>query len=65
MEALALAAGLGLRVTDLPVAWYDEAATRVRLWRDGLAMLRDLQRVRTLVNRSLRERPATRPVARR
>ena len=63
VEALALAAGLGLRVVDLPVAWYDEAATRVRLWRDGLAMLRDLQRVRTLVGRSLRERPPTRPGA--
>ncbi len=63
VEALALAAGLGLRVVDLPVAWYDEDATRVRLWRDGLAMLRDLQRVRALVGRSLRERPPTRPVA--
>ena len=63
VEALALADGLGLRVVDRPVAWYDEAATRVRLWRDGLAMLRDLQRVRTLVARSLRERPPTRPVA--
>ena len=57
VEALALADGLGLRVVDLPVAWYDEAATRVRLWRDGWAMLRDLQKVRSLVARSLREQP--------
>ncbi len=63
VEVLALAAGLGLHVVDLPVAWYDEAATRVRLWRDGLTMLRDLQRVRPLVARSLREQPPTRPVA--
>ena len=57
VEVLALAAGLGLRVADLPVQWYDEAATRVRLWRDGVKMLRDLQRVRTLVAHSLREQP--------
>ena len=67
VEALALADTLGLRVVDLPVAWYDEAATRVRLWRDGWAMLRDLRRVRLLVARSLRERPPVgrSPVARR
>ena len=57
VEALALAAALGLRVTDLPVAWFDETATRVRLWRDGWNMLRDLRRVRPLVARSLREHP--------
>ena len=67
VEALALAAALGLRVVDLPVAWYDEAATRVRLWRDGAGMLRDLWRVRPLVARSLREHPPGRQpsVARR
>ena len=57
VEVLALAAGLRLRVVDLPVAWYDEAATRVHLLRDGLKMLRDLQRVKSLVARSLREQP--------
>ena len=65
VEVLALAGGLGLRVVDLPVAWFDEAATRVRLWRDGLTMLRDLQRVRPLVARSLREQPPGQPVASR
>ena len=57
VEVLALAAGLKLRVVDLPVAWYDAAATRVHLLRDGLKMLRDLQRVKSLVARSLREQP--------
>ena len=57
VEVLALAAGLGLRVEDLPVEWHDADATRVRLWRDGWAMLRDLRRVRALVARSLRENP--------
>ncbi len=53
VEVLALAAGLGLRVEDLPVEWHDADATRVRLWRDGWAMLRDLWRVRALVARNL------------
>ena len=63
VEVLVLADALGLRVVDLPVAWFDEAATRVRLWRDGVTMLRDLQRVRPLVARSLREQPPGQPVA--
>lgn len=50
VEVLALAVGLGLRVEDLPVEWHDDDATRVRLWRDGWAMLRDLRRVRALVD---------------
>ena len=50
VEVLALAVSLGLRVADLPVEWHDADATRVRLWRDGWAMLRDLRRVRKLVD---------------
>ena len=61
VEVLALAGGLGLRVDDLPVEWFDETATRVRLFRDGWAMLRDLRRVRALVARSLREQPPVLP----
>ena len=57
VEVLALAAGLGLTTRDLPVQWYDADATRVRLWRDGWGMLRDLWRVRRVVARSLREQP--------
>ena len=60
VEVLALAAGLGLRVADLPVEWHDADATRVRLWRDGWTMLRDLYQVRTRVARSLREHPPSR-----
>ncbi len=61
VEVLALAVGLGLRVADLPVEWHDADATRVRLWRDGWKMLRDLYQVRTLVARSLKENPPSRP----
>lgn len=57
VEVLALAAGLGLTTRDLPVQWYDADATRVRLWRDGWGMLRDLWRVRALVGRTLLEQP--------
>ena len=64
VEVLALAAGLGLRVADLPVEWCDDRATRLNLWRDGWTMLRDLWRVRSLVARSLREQPATSLAAR-
>ena len=64
VEVLALAGGLGLRVEDMPVAWFDADATRLRLLRDGWEMLRDLRRVRPLVARSLREQPPGAPIAR-
>ncbi len=51
VEVLALAAALGLVTHDLPVEWHDDDATRVRLWRDGWGMLRDLWRVRKLMRR--------------
>jgi dolichyl-phosphate beta-glucosyltransferase len=54
VEALALAAALGLKVVDLPVEWFDADATRVRVLRDGWRMLRDLRRVRKLVAASVR-----------
>ena len=57
VEVLALAAGLGLRVHDLPVQWFDATATRLRLFQDGWGMLRDLRRVRPLVAHSLCEQP--------
>ena len=60
VEVLALADGLGLTTRDLPVEWHDADATRVRLWRDGWGMLRDLWRVRALVARSLQEERAER-----
>ena len=60
VEVLALADGLGLTTRDLPVEWHDADATRVRLWRDGWGMLRDLWRVRALVARSLQEEGAVR-----
>jgi dolichyl-phosphate beta-glucosyltransferase len=49
VEVLALAAVLHLQVVDLPVAWFDAEATKVRVLRDGWRMLRDLRRVRKLM----------------
>jgi dolichyl-phosphate beta-glucosyltransferase len=57
VEVLALAAALHLRVVDLPVAWFDAEATKVRVLRDGWRMLRDLRRVRALVAASSRPPP--------
>jgi dolichyl-phosphate beta-glucosyltransferase len=54
VEVLALAAALRLRVVDLPVAWFDAEATKVRVLRDGWRMLRDLRRVRKLVSANVK-----------
>jgi dolichyl-phosphate beta-glucosyltransferase len=61
VEALFLASALGFRVADLPVEWSDAASTKLRVWQDGWAMLRDVWRVRALVARTLREQPAGSP----
>jgi dolichyl-phosphate beta-glucosyltransferase len=58
VEVLALAAALHLEVMDLPVDWFDQDATHVRVLRDGWRMLRDLRRVRKLVTASMRAEPA-------
>lgn len=59
VETLCLAARLGFRVESLPVrGWVNSPATTLRVVRDGWTMLRDLVRVRLLVARTLRQRPA-------
>ena len=61
VEVLALAAALRLPVTDLPVEWHDDRASRLHLWRDGPAMWRDVRRVQALVDRALRDQPLGQP----
>ncbi len=56
VEVLLLAERLGCKIADLPVEWRNSADSRVRLVRDGFAMLRDMLRIRRLVDASLRER---------
>jgi dolichyl-phosphate beta-glucosyltransferase len=60
VEVLALAAALQLQVEDLPVDWENSPGSTLRLVQDGWTMLRDLVAVRTLVRRTLRERPGPR-----
>lgn len=56
VEVLCLAARLGCRVVSLPLqGWANSPASTLRVARDGATMLRDLLRVRALVERTLRE----------
>lgn len=55
VEVLLLAQRLGFHIADLPVEWRNSADSRVRLVRDSFAMLRDMLRVRRIVEASLRD----------
>ena len=57
VEALLLAERLGYKLADLPVEWINSAESKVRLFHDSLAMLRDTFRVRGVVEKSLAQRP--------
>jgi dolichyl-phosphate beta-glucosyltransferase len=46
VEMLYLARRLGYRVRELPVVWRNSAESRVRVWRDSIAMLNELLRIR-------------------
>ena len=55
VEVLLIAERLGCKIADLPVEWRNSVDSRVRLVRDSLAMLRDMLRVRRIVEASLRD----------
>ena len=57
VEVLLLAERLGYKTADLPVEWINSAASKVRLFGDSLAMLRDTFRVRRIVEESLAQNP--------
>lgn len=44
---------LGLRVSEVPVSWYDNADTKVKLFRSSLQMALDLLRIARLARRPL------------
>jgi dolichyl-phosphate beta-glucosyltransferase len=46
VEMLYLARRLGYRVCEVPVVWRHSPQTRVRVWRDSIAMMGDLLRIR-------------------
>ncbi len=56
VEVLLLAERLGCKIADLPVEWRNSPDSRVRLIRDSFAMLRDMLRVRRVVDAALRDR---------
>ena len=55
VEVLLLAERLGCKIADLPVEWRNSPDSRVRLARDSFAMLRDMLRVRRLVDAAMRD----------
>jgi dolichyl-phosphate beta-glucosyltransferase len=46
LEILYLAQQRGYRITEVPVNWSDQPGSKVRVFRDGFAMLQDLARIR-------------------
>ncbi len=48
-ELMILAENLGYRIFDLPVRWLDDPDTRVKIWRDALAALKCLFRIRRTI----------------
>ena len=46
LELLYVAQQRGYRVTEVPVNWSDQPGSKVRVLRDGLAMLRELAVIR-------------------
>ena len=60
VEVLLLAERLGYKIADLPVEWINSPASRVRLVRDSLSMLRDAMQVRRTIDAELgKERHAS------
>ncbi len=46
LELLYIARQRGYRIAELPVNWIDQPGSKVRPWRDGLVMLRELLAIR-------------------
>jgi dolichyl-phosphate beta-glucosyltransferase len=46
LELLYIARRRGYRIAEVPINWTDQPGSKVRLWRDGIIMLRELLAVR-------------------
>jgi len=55
-EAIALARAVGVRVQEVPVAWRHDPRSKVRLLRDGAAMVAAIPRIRRTVRRAACQR---------
>lgn len=53
VEVLAIARARGLRIVEVPIEWHYRSESRLSLWRDGVAMLAELIRIRLRSARGL------------
>jgi len=51
VEVLYIAQKRGYRIIEVPIPWYYNPGSRIRLWRDSLTMLLDLFRIRARARR--------------
>lgn len=51
IEVLYIARLRGLRVREIPIEWHYRDDSRLRMWRDGVGMLRELLRIRSRARR--------------
>jgi dolichyl-phosphate beta-glucosyltransferase len=56
VEAIAIARSLGIEVREIAIEWHHEPGSRIRIARDGGAMLAALPRIRRNVTRALGEK---------
>ncbi len=57
VEILFLALKTGYKVVEVPIPWYFDPESRVRLWRDSMSMLLDLIRIRRNWRQGLYDAP--------
>jgi dolichyl-phosphate beta-glucosyltransferase len=53
VEVLAIARALRLRIVEIPIEWHYRRESKLSMMRDGLAMARDLLRIRSRLARGL------------
>jgi dolichyl-phosphate beta-glucosyltransferase len=58
IEVLYIARLRGLRVREIPIEWHYRTDSRLRMWRDGVGMMRELLRIRSRARQGDYERPS-------
>ncbi len=58
LELLYIAQRRGYRVAEVPINWADQPDSKVRVWRDGFLMMRELARVRQNDRKGLYRTPS-------
>jgi dolichyl-phosphate beta-glucosyltransferase len=57
VEVLYIARRRGYRIVEVPIDWYFNADSKVRVWRDSVTMFTDLLAIRRNARRGLYEPP--------